>query len=617
MLVLLVVSCASGPRSNIAKPKVDIRSAQLPPTLHVDHHTLSQLGARVDQVISSNDKEAIKFLGDDLFFKAYDASVRGEAGLAVPLWRELVKLRPDDTYLKRKYAVELIRHGDLANSLTELESIVNSEKKFPPNVALILGGVYTALKMEKKAQEIYQRVVKSDPKNIEAHIFLAKTYAAKEQFKAAIKILKQCQKRVEPDPIFPYYMGKIEVARGNRKQARRYFHQTLKIDSSYSQAAIALGLLHEEQGEMDKAITIYSNFLKVNPTDYIILNRIVNTYFTKGELKKVIPYASQLSSLDPSNLNLKVKLGILYSDDGQLSNARKVFHEILDVVPDSDKILYYLGSIYQQERMYEGAMVQFAKIVKDSPMFHDGQLQIAVILELLANEDRIAKRSENIKRFENFIAIKSKLGGRLEIDLNVILAGFYENSGSFQRAIDVLNALSEREEFDNGHHYYLASLYEKDQQFVRATEIIKGVLKRDPKNAHALNFLGYSLLEQGDKEQYNKAFDYINQAVTLRPKDGYIRDSLGWYYYKVKNFSQALIEAKKAWESEKNDVVITKHLAMIYLEMKRFKEAKQFYVEALKNCTQESEKVDIIKALEQLERVRLPASIDSSATPKK
>ncbi|MBT7669655.1 MAG: hypothetical protein HN623_08755, partial [Bdellovibrionales bacterium] len=83
MAALVLASCATSQRRlSDQGPRVNIQSANLPPTLEIDHHTLAKLGARVDQVISSKDQNAIKFLGDDLFFKAYDASVRGEAGLA-------------------------------------------------------------------------------------------------------------------------------------------------------------------------------------------------------------------------------------------------------------------------------------------------------------------------------------------------------------------------------------------------------------------------------------------------------------------------------------------------------------------------------------------------------
>ena len=71
---------------------------------------------------------------------------------------------------------------------------------------------------------------------------------------------------------------------------------------------------------------------------------------------------------------------------------------------------------------------------------------------------------------------------------------------------------------------------------------------------------------------------------------------------------KALEETKKAWELTKNDVTITKHLAMIYQDMREYEEAKKYYVEALKNCKIESERVDVLKSLETLEKVRLPAS---------
>lgn len=75
----------------------------------------------------------------------------------------------------------------------------------------------------------------------------------------------------------------------------------------------------------------------------------------------------------------------------------------------------------------------------------------------------------------------------------------------------------------------------------------------------------------------------------MKPDDGYIRDSLGWYHYKMGNFDQALREVKKAWELVKTDVVITKHLAVVYQALKQYRMAK-YYVEALKHCKLESER---------------------------
>ena len=56
----------------------------------------------------------------------------------------------------------------------------------------------------------------------------------------------------------------------------------------------------------------------------------------------------------------------------------------------------------------------------------------------------------------------------------------------------------------------------------------------------------------------------LKKQSELEPNDAYIRDSLGWYFYKKGDFKRAFKEVKKAWHGEKTDVVITKHLAIIY-----------------------------------------------------
>ena len=103
----------------------------------------------------------------------------------------------------------------------------------------------------------------------------------------------------------------------------------------------------------------------------------------------------------------------------------------------------------------------------------------------------------------------------------------------------------------------------------------------------------------------DEALRLLKKAIQLKPKDGYIRDSLGWYYYKTGELEKALVQLKKAWQSEKSDVVITKHLAMIYQDLKRYRMAEKYFSEALKNCKQDHERMEVLAAMENLEKVRL------------
>ena len=60
---------------------------------------------------------------------------------------------------------------------------------------------------------------------------------------------------------------------------------------------------------------------------------------------------------------------------------------------------------------------------------------------------------------------------------------------------------------------------------------MRKVLSIDPKNANALNYIGYSYAEMGTN--LTSAKEMITQALDISPDDGYIMDSLGWVYFKM------------------------------------------------------------------------------------
>ena len=147
----------------------------------------------------------------------------------------------------------------------------------------------------------------------------------------------------------------------------------------------------------------------------------------------------------------------------------------------------------------------------------------------------------------------------LFLDLRIIQASLYEENHEFEKVKSVTSHHN-TEEMEVDQKYFVANLYERSNQYEKAIDLMTTVLASNPNNPHALNFIGYVMLENGG--ELDVAFEYINKAVKILPKDAYIRDSLGWYYYKKGDLKKALKELKKAWNDEKKDVVITKHLPL-------------------------------------------------------
>ncbi len=603
LLLALVTSCAhvDGPSDSATRVAEvqEVDEAQL--KAEVDR----QLKVVVDQAIKAG-PEAVEYLSSDLFLKANDAALREDPHTAAILLRYVHEMNPQDKYVHKRFAVELIRSGELLAAEPHLKKLYKDSKGKEEALGLVLGGIYTALERSAEAKKAYADVLAHNSKNEEACLFLAKSYAMERDAKEARKLLVKCQKANPKNAVFTYYLGKIDHDEKRLTQAVKHYQKALKLQPNFHQAAVALGVHYEENEKYDEAVAVYRKFLDKSPNNYQVLSRLVQVMFATARYSDVLPYAERLSGLDPDNLNLKVRLGILYTDAGKLEQAIGAFKEILVVVPDSDKVLFYLASLYKETDHLEDAVATFQRVPTDSALFHESALQVSQILNIVALENAAKGEAQPEKRLKQQISEYTAKYDEAKVGMHVVLAGFYETLGHTDEAIRTMESVREGKGYEKSHDFYLASLLDRAKRHDEAIKVVEKILTAAPEDPHALNFIGYTLLEQG--KEMERAYGMIKKAVALAPKDGYIRDSLGWYYYKIGQYEKALAELQKAVTLVSDDPVITKHLAIVYRELESYELAKKYYVEALKLSKVQSDKDEVIRALQDLESLRLPAS---------
>lgn len=602
-ILLTIISCSQMPISSRDGGSKEIK-----------FNPTAELGIKGDDLhlmIESAKKvggKATEYLATDLFIKGNDASMRGDFQTAAKIFKSVVELQPEDLYLKRKLAFELIRSGELKEAEKLLETVFKKSGSKDESVGLILGSVYSTLEKNKEAKGVYQRLLAINPESEEACLYLGRAYVAEKLFKEAHALLDGCEKRSPESPVFSFFRGRMEYDRGNKTLAKTYFERSLKKDSTYSQAALAIGALHEEKEDFTSAMKVYKKFIdnEENANNSQVLSRLVTIMFSLEKNEEVLQYAEALSSMDGTDLNLKVRLGLLYSDLERFDEASKLFKEVLEVVPESDKVLYYLGAIYQQTNQPKEAIQYFKRIPASSPLFGEAGLQVGQVMGAEAREEFVQGKMSASVAFNTFIEGRIRENPEMQLELKMLQASFFEDTFQYKNAVSTLASVKDHKNFTESHNYYMASILEKDGQFAEARKLVQVIIDKDPNNAHALNFMGYSYLERNEK--MDKAFEYISKAVSLKPDDGYIRDSLAWYFYQVGKYQEALVEAKKAVELVKGDPTITKHLGMIYHRLQHYDKAKMYLTEALKNAQAQSERDDLLKLIQDVEKVRLPAS---------
>ena len=551
-----------------------------------------------------NDSEK-NYLLRDLYLKGNDLKERDESPRAAFIYKILINFYPNSFEIHRDVIVSLIR----ATSFEEAERYLNLaiDKKFKEKTSfmLILAGLYSATGRESESQKIYENVLTLDNGNEEACIFLAKNYNSSGKLKKSISTLKGCAKANKENPIFYYYLGKIYLINQDQKNADIYFNKSLKINSNYYQAALGRGLIKEENKDFKNAAKIYQDYLELDGSNLVILNRLVQVLFVLEDFDRIIPYLEELITLESDNINLKVKLGILYTEKKNFRKAINIFQEILKIAPNSDKVLYYLGALFQQLEEYDSAISYYLQIPKQSDLFFDSSLQVSKLLRALVAMNKTTDPFQTIQAI--IVKIdddKSPQSQKLRDDLFFTEAYFYGHQKKYQKSVETIKKIKE---LDLNQKYYLANIFDKMKKYQEAIELMLGVLKDNPNNAHALNFAGYLILE--NELDFPKAYSLIKKAIEIEPNDAYIRDSLGWYFFKIGDFEKALVELKKAWNKEKSDIVITKHLAIVYQKLNNDIEAQKYFAEALKNCTEEKQKKEIIDVMEKRILRRLPASL--------
>lgn len=101
-----------------------------------------------------------------------------------------------------------------------------------------------------------------------------------------------------------------------------------------------------------------------------------------------------------------------------------------------------------------------------------------------------------------------------------------------------------------------------------------------PDQPALLNYLGYSWIDRG--ENLEQGFSMIQKAVELRPNAGFIVDSLGWAYYRLGQYEEAVTHLERAVELSPGEPVLNDHLGDAYWRVGRKLEAGFQWTRALR-----------------------------------
>lgn len=258
--------------------------------------------------------------------------------------------------------------------------------------------------------------------------------------------------------------------------------------------------------------------------------------------------------------------------------------------PSFDNARFVLAEMMLSQGRAKEAIDAFRDIPPDSPLHWPAQQQVAIALERLERPED----AENLLR------------GMIErrpdqVDVRIQLADLLRRNEAYERAIPVYRDALGRIDLLRQNHwrifYSLGIAHEQSDQWPKAEDALLKALDLKPDQPFVLNYLGYSWADQG--KNIETALEMIRKAVKQRPKDGFITDSLGWAYYRLERYGDAVDALERAVTLEPDDPVINDHLGDAYWQVGRRMEARFQWQRALSNAEDAEEIETLQKKLER------------------
>jgi tetratricopeptide (TPR) repeat protein len=279
--------------------------------------------------------------------------------------------------------------------------------------------------------------------------------------------------------------------------------------------------------------------------------------------------------------------GILSADPrNQRSDLALIFGELsVELNPAQDFAWLMISGIYEQFQVLPQAIAALGKIGPASPLYWQARLRIAT---LEAQDDRFDKAVAQLKAL---VAEKPE-----RIDASLTLADLMRGKERFADAVSAYDiAVSRLKNADERYwpiYFGRGISLERVKQWPKAEADMKKALELSPEQPYVLNYLGYSWIDQG--VNLEEGMKMLKRATELRPDDGAVTDSVGWAYYRLGQFNDAVEWLERASEQKGDDATVVEHLGDAYWHVGRKREARFEWERAL-NQKPEKDRISIIQ----------------------
>ena len=496
-------------------------------------------------------------------------SLSGQSLKAIRHYKLALIYDPHAVIVKIKLAVEYIKQSQFSEALEEVKEVIAMD---PDSIEarLLLGGIYSSLREYERAEENYLHILKLNPGEAEAALSLGSVLAEQKKYVESLRIFQKVAENHHQSysALAYYYMGRVSFQMEKKKQAIGHFKKSVEIKPDFSDAALALAKVQYSLGYENEAVKGLAHFQKTFGPEAEVAKVLSRFYEESKEYDKAYKQYEIIVKADPEQLNILVKMALISLEQKQYYRAVEELEKVLTLSPDSDKIRFFLAATYEEMGKKQSAAQEFQKIPKESSFYDEA---IVRLVQFYTTEGDL-KKAENIA----LAAIRN----RPDVPkLYYVYNSFIDNENHHHEIINLLIKVTQRLSENSELQFLLGTFYDKVDNKPKVISHMKKAISLNKQFVRALNYLAYTYAEM--EMELNTALELAQRAIQLKPKDGHIKDTLGWVLYKQGDYEGAVKALETAYRLNSTESIIAEHLGDAYYQYSYPHKAKKMYRKAV------------------------------------
>jgi tetratricopeptide (TPR) repeat protein len=531
--------------------------------------------------------------------------------------------------------------GMVRRALDEFKIIAEKDPKDIESLVMV-GGLNRMLENSVDAEAAFKKALAIDPDNEDALVGLAGVYGERGDAKASTELLERLATK-NPSGRAYAMLGSNYESMKEWALAAEAFGKAAELEPGQLEFKAEAALDQTRGGQLDDAVKAYQEIADAKPLEaepYIRMAEIREEQRNLEEARRLIDKAKEIDKYSPEVHRADA---LLLAEEGKVPEAVMAMKGVLDMTakPNYDPqqkaaragLFEELGSLYRRNEQYDQAVESFKQMTALDP--DQGAAAAVQIIETHREakeyskahqeaDTALAKYPNNLKlrgeRAELFsdegktddavAELRKMLDGKSDLDTYLEIAETYQKGHNYAEAAKALDAAEKLAKDDKSRtsvYFNRGALYERQKKFELAEKEFRKVIDTDPKNASALNYLGYMLADENVR--LAEAQDYIKRAVDLEPHNYAFLDSLGWVYFRMNRLDDAEQQLSRSLQLMGNDPTIHDHLGDVYFKQGKLKLAISQWQSSLKawnsSAPSDVEPEEVAKVQKKLDGARV------------